>query len=348
MDLQSPAVSVLAFCSLRSVLFFPGTFFSKGQVIDRMESCTGDVSVDLGGGQRRMSQQFLHTADIRPVVQQMGGKGMAQHVGMHLHAQSDFIGMLLHVLLHASGAQRPAKAVDKEQVLSVILPLPGNDFSAQTGGKRHHALLASLTGDPQSPLGKVEVIQSEAQGFRQAQTAGIHDGKENPVSVLERIGQIIGIEKIPDFLGKEDFGHFLFLPHSANGLNGVFLQSAFGLHPAVEGAQNRDLAADGGILEQTAVFSLADGRQKIQKIQPGYFFKGRNVPAGAEVLKFMKIPPIGIHGVGAAGIGQIDVLEKSIHLLIHRGHEQALWRVPALFQPSFPCVPSFCIFPSTP
>lgn len=43
----------------------------------------GDLSVDLGGRDVRVTEQRLDAPEIRTTAQQVGGEGMAKLVGMH-------------------------------------------------------------------------------------------------------------------------------------------------------------------------------------------------------------------------------------------------------------------------
>lgn len=49
--------------------------------VQRLESLVGHMGVDLGGGKIRMAQQHLHHPQVGAVVEQMGGKGVAQGMG---------------------------------------------------------------------------------------------------------------------------------------------------------------------------------------------------------------------------------------------------------------------------
>ena len=47
---------------------------------DIFQPFVGDMGVDLGGADIGMAEQALNDAQIRAVIDQMGGKGMAQAV----------------------------------------------------------------------------------------------------------------------------------------------------------------------------------------------------------------------------------------------------------------------------
>ena len=48
---------------------------------DASQPVAGDMGVDLGRGDVGVAQHLLDGAQIRPAIQQMGGEGVAQHMG---------------------------------------------------------------------------------------------------------------------------------------------------------------------------------------------------------------------------------------------------------------------------
>jgi len=55
--------------------------------VDLLQLLGGQVSVSLGGGEAAMTQQLLDGAQVRPSIEQMGGKGMAQGMGGDMLSQ---------------------------------------------------------------------------------------------------------------------------------------------------------------------------------------------------------------------------------------------------------------------
>ena len=51
-----------------------------GLTMHLLEPSHGHVRVDLRGGQAGVSEQLLHGAQVRPIVQHVGGKGMTELV----------------------------------------------------------------------------------------------------------------------------------------------------------------------------------------------------------------------------------------------------------------------------
>ena len=63
-------------------------------------------------------QQFLHGFQVAGGFQQMGGEGMAQHVWVHMHAQSGGAGGSGSDFLHLPGADAPPQAAGEQRRLS--------------------------------------------------------------------------------------------------------------------------------------------------------------------------------------------------------------------------------------
>lgn len=63
--------------------------------VQRLESLIGHMSVNLGSGEIGVAQQHLHHTQIGAVIEQMGGKGVAQGVGRQLPADTGTLGIEL-------------------------------------------------------------------------------------------------------------------------------------------------------------------------------------------------------------------------------------------------------------
>ena len=53
-------------------------------LVEPLQAFPRDVGIYLGSGQVGMTQHHLNAAQVRPVLQQMGGKGMAKGVGRNI------------------------------------------------------------------------------------------------------------------------------------------------------------------------------------------------------------------------------------------------------------------------
>ncbi len=54
-----------------------------GVLVHRLQSVASDLSVDLGGRQIGVTEEFLYCAQVGTAFQQVGGKRVAQRVWVH-------------------------------------------------------------------------------------------------------------------------------------------------------------------------------------------------------------------------------------------------------------------------
>ena len=50
-------------------------------VVDFLHSLHGNVGVDLSSGEAGMTEEFLHGAEVGPVVEEVGGEAVTELVG---------------------------------------------------------------------------------------------------------------------------------------------------------------------------------------------------------------------------------------------------------------------------
>ena len=67
-------------------------FLTAGMVaaVDGFEAIGGDMGVDLGGGNVRVTQHNLYGAQISPAFQEMAGKGMTNGVRADVMGNAGF------------------------------------------------------------------------------------------------------------------------------------------------------------------------------------------------------------------------------------------------------------------
>src|SRR5580692_8119798 len=63
---------------------FAGFRQGMGLMHDPFQMVAGDMGIDFGGGDVGMAQERLDAAQVRAAFHQMGGEGMAQHMGRNL------------------------------------------------------------------------------------------------------------------------------------------------------------------------------------------------------------------------------------------------------------------------
>ena len=73
--------------------------------IDPKQLVDGKVSVLLSGGEALVSQKFLNAAQIGSVVEQVGGKGMAEKMRVYVQEERTLFHVLLEIALDGTGGE---------------------------------------------------------------------------------------------------------------------------------------------------------------------------------------------------------------------------------------------------
>ena len=79
------------------------------------------MGVNLRGADVGMSEQFLHAPQVAARLEQVGGKGMAEHVRMHVHLDALAPRPGSDPQLHRACSEAAAKA-KKEQRCTITVP----------------------------------------------------------------------------------------------------------------------------------------------------------------------------------------------------------------------------------
>jgi hypothetical protein len=89
-----------------------------------------EVGVDLGGREGLVAQEFLDAAEVRAVVEEVGGEGVAEGVGGDGGVQADLDEVLVELAADGAGAEALAVLVEEEGDIADLVS------SAQMGAKR--------------------------------------------------------------------------------------------------------------------------------------------------------------------------------------------------------------------
>lgn len=81
------------------------------------ELLDADAGVALGGGEGRVTEEFLDGADVGAVVEKVGGEGVAQDVGADAAAHADLANSSVQSSGDAPGGQPPPAVVDEQSSL---------------------------------------------------------------------------------------------------------------------------------------------------------------------------------------------------------------------------------------
>ncbi len=150
------------------------------------------MRIHLGGRDAGVPQHVLHRAQVAARLQQVGGEGVAQRVGVHLAGQPELGPPLLESQLHRAGTERRAVARHKQR------PSPGTDQCLAFNqprlerrlcetSDRHDARLRALAGDAHRGVLEIDVVGRERDKLGEPQPRGIEQLEHRPVAHRERI-----------------------------------------------------------------------------------------------------------------------------------------------------------------
>ena len=158
--------------------------------MDLFEPLPGHMGVDLGGGQVAMAQQHLHHPQVRPVVEQMGGKGVTQGMGGQGLANPSLQGIALDeqpegLAGHAATAYRGEQVIAHPPVEDVRTPLPHIGLEPGNGlfPQWDQALLVALARHPHHPLHQAHGLRGQGHQLRHPQPRGVEDLQHGAIAL---------------------------------------------------------------------------------------------------------------------------------------------------------------------
>ena len=159
----------------------------------------GDVGVNLGRREASMTKKLLNAAEIGAAVEQMGGEAVAEGVraGTGVEAPSDE--MFFEQAPHASRREPGPEPVQEDRRLARVLWLAERDPAADPR-RRHGAdwaepFAAPLASNPRELLLVVEVVEVQADEFRDPESTPVERLEERPITDPERCIGSHGIEQ---------------------------------------------------------------------------------------------------------------------------------------------------------
>src|ERR1700750_954443 len=85
-------------------------------LVDRRQVLEVQVSIDLSGADISVTQQFLHSPQVTAGFEQVSGKGVAEQVGMHVHAYALAAAPGRDAQLHGAVRQRTGGVPPEKRV----------------------------------------------------------------------------------------------------------------------------------------------------------------------------------------------------------------------------------------
>ncbi len=150
-----------------------------------IQALGGDVGVNFGRGYVGVAEHFLQAAQVGAMVEQVGCKGVAQHMGADFpRIEAGGNGQLFqHERKTLAGDVPFRRGPGGKQVMFGLSVPRGQKFGPQRepcrqsiargGGKRHHALLVALAAHDQAPFIARHGSEREAHQLRDPQAGGV-------------------------------------------------------------------------------------------------------------------------------------------------------------------------------
>jgi len=165
--------------------------------------------VDLGGGNRAMSQKMLDIPDVHALLQQEGGDRVPKHVGCQMEGQAGIDGVPAEHGANRLLGEAAAQAVVEEVGMGGCGFEP-EGLVVQQGGQRvligelQKALSGSLAEDADAALGQIYVIKSKVADLCDSGSSGeegLQDGDiSNQGSVMRSCGSRVASLGLVDVL----------------------------------------------------------------------------------------------------------------------------------------------------
>ena len=138
-----------------------------------------DVGVDLGGEDGLVAQHFLDDAEVGPVFDEVGGKGVAEGVGRDFLLDAGGHGLVLDQFEDGDAAEGLSELVQEEVVF--VLALGGDGPILQVGAdgigryfsEGDEALLVAFADDVDKAFGQIHVGEEEVGGFGDPEAAAV-------------------------------------------------------------------------------------------------------------------------------------------------------------------------------
>lgn len=163
----------------------------KVALVDLLQSTALDMGVDLRSGNTCMPQHRLHRTQVRPVIEQMGGKRMPEHVRRDRRSDPGPLGLLSQERPEVLPSERPS-ASGHEHVRRRATFQHGRpsrlDVSSQLLpgdiAHGHDALLASFAGHEHTADVELQIVHSQSHQLRHAEPRGIEQFDHGRIALM--------------------------------------------------------------------------------------------------------------------------------------------------------------------
>src|SRR6266852_6507700 len=166
-------------------------------LVQLLQALARHVGIDLRGRDIGVAEQELHDAQIRAMVEQMRGEGVAQRVRRERSAREGCPGALLYQVPERLPRHRTTAPRDEHVVAGPFPQKRGPAFlriARQPGERllteRHEALLRALAEDADHAHVEAHLGELQAHELRNAQPARVEHFQQRTVAQPERYARV--------------------------------------------------------------------------------------------------------------------------------------------------------------
>ena len=265
-----------------SILVFSGVTVKFA--VDFSQVGVGDVSVDFGGGDVAVSEQFLDGANVRPGTQKIRGERMTEGVGVDILGNSRFGGRSRNNPLHGAGREAqifffrmsPSSATVANKQGRIGIVSFGQVLGQSRGGpfgEKNRSSFAAFAQDTEGSFSEIGAVSVQGNQLGDTQAGGKKSLDYGPIAQSDDTVPGESSEQSADFFRSEEINFA-----RRTGTDGNFFRrkgrNVFARQVAQESAQGDKMIILGGFAQ---IFSVNVG-QAVQIKSPtthqfgGYFF----------------------------------------------------------------------------
>jgi len=154
-----------------------------------LQKTSVDLGVNLGGRHGCVPQKLLDHAEVGPAFEEMGGKGMAEHVGMKSAFESGRPRVAVQDAPQPHAAQLATPPIQENNICGALSDQSGTriaqvraEASHRGAGKRDDAFPFPLPENPHVLFRKAQGVEGQIQYFRDPKPRSVHELEDGPVA----------------------------------------------------------------------------------------------------------------------------------------------------------------------
>jgi hypothetical protein len=291
-------------------------------VVDAGEMLKIKVGVDLGRADIGVAQEFLHRPEVATGLEQVGGEGMPQLMGMDAGRHAETARPLAHAGLNRAGAQATAEPADEQRLLLRALQElaatvePSAERFPGLAPHRDDPLLAAFARDPHEAIAEIQIGHVEAGQLRQSQPRGIEQLHDRAVPQHQRF-VALELQQPRHLIHVQGLGQMARQLRRRHVAGGVRVHDVFPDQEGEEAPQGGQPALDAAGGEAPAVAPGGKGANMIAV----HRLPARQVLGGEETHQGVEVTAVILFGVD----GHPPFVAEIVHVIVDSGDFESLF-----------------------